>query len=41
MPSEKAMASEVTGARGKPTVTVLLNGHVIKLPSKYLYLYNV
>ena len=38
MPSQKPMAREVTGARGKPTVIVLPNGHVVHTSSKYLCL---
>lgn len=31
--------SEVTGPKGKPITAVLLSGHVVNLPSKYLRLY--
>ena len=34
-PDLKLMAGKIIGHRGEPTI-VLLNGHVIKLPSKYL-----
>lgn len=34
-PDLKLVAGKIIGHRGEPTI-VLLNGHVIKLPSKYL-----
>lgn len=34
----KSMAWKVIGPNGEPTI-VLLNGHVVKLPHKYLCLY--
>lgn len=32
----KAVAGEVLSTQGEPTTSVLLNGLVVKLPSKYL-----
>lgn len=38
MPGTKPLAGEVTGPRGDYTTGILLNGHLVKMPSKYLYL---
>lgn len=32
------LARKAIGSRRKPTDVVLLNGHIAKLPSKYLFL---
>lgn len=36
---QKPVAGEAIEPRGEPTITVLLNGHVVKLLSEVLYLY--
>lgn len=36
---QKSMTVELIGTVGKPMVVVLLNGNLVKLPSKHLCLY--
>lgn len=40
MPGTKPMTGKVLGPRGEYITGVLLNGHLIKMPSTYLYLHS-
>lgn len=35
------MTLELIGPMGGPTTVVLLNGHLVKLPSKYVYTHRL
>lgn len=39
MPGQKSVTMEIIGPRGELTVTILLNGHAMKLPSN-IYVYD-